>query len=395
MADDLTFTTVVLRFRDLVTTADDTIRLHTEIIAQAGGVWWGWWSKGTERIPGEPFRKINAAAKGGGLEILLLDSGTGKVYRAMCSDLRWQATHESMASPDPAQTPPYYRERPYLAWFRLTLIEEQPKERLNDFTYLKVDSLFESGTSLYTPFYGKRIYSEEEMRQQERTIWFVRPATPKDPTHYISLLDNRKLTPEHFTKEFLQHPSRTILWVSDPHLSQVEHSHGFPLESDAAQNSLGQAIENACKEVAGLTQVAGIWISGDLTWRAAPDEFLLARRFIGRLQSWANLGNYHYAICPGNHDLRFSTDPAAKESVVTVATDEAISAYADFYQHLFYVRPNEFLCSGRRYLLGGTTPIEVALLNSSLLQQAADHFQGHGFVGENQLREVASPVRLD
>ena len=96
MADDLTFTTMVLRFRDLATTADDTIRLHTEIIAQAGGVWCGC-GAGTERVPDEPFRMIEAAAACGGLEILLWDSGTGKVYRAMCSDLRWQATHELTA----------------------------------------------------------------------------------------------------------------------------------------------------------------------------------------------------------------------------------------------------------------------------------------------------------
>ena len=121
------------------------------------------------------------------------------------------------------------------------------------------------------------------------------------------------------------------------HLSQVEHSHGFPLESDAAQNSLGQAIENACKEVAGLTQVAGIWISGDLTWRArrmrsSSHAASLAASSHGRTSAIITTRFARATMTCG-----FSADPAAKESIVTVATDEAISAYADFYQHLFYI----------------------------------------------------------
>ncbi len=41
------FSTVILRFRDLVTEKDATIGRHKEIIKN--NVWWGWWNKGNER----------------------------------------------------------------------------------------------------------------------------------------------------------------------------------------------------------------------------------------------------------------------------------------------------------------------------------------------------------
>ena len=42
---------IILRFRDLVTKENDTIKQHQEIIQQHGSVWWGWWKKGTEKTP--------------------------------------------------------------------------------------------------------------------------------------------------------------------------------------------------------------------------------------------------------------------------------------------------------------------------------------------------------
>ncbi len=384
------FTTAILRFRDLVTAPHDTVRLHKEIIDAAKGVWWGWWSKAGERIPDDAFRQLSRLAhEGAGLDVFLMDSGTGRVYRAACRDLKWEISHERLASPNSAETPAYYREQHYLAWLRFSAIEPIDEAVLRKYSYVRVDDFFQQGASRYTPFYDKRVHSIQELLQQDRTIWFVRPSQDTDPIHEVALLDPRRITPMHFTKEFLESPSRTVLWISDPHLSADPH-HGFPLESDNLGNkSLGHAIEDACKDVAHLEQVAAIWLSGDLTWRAAPPKFDLARKFIRRLNTWAKLDNYSYAVCPGNHDVRFSDDPADKTRPVAVAAAEATVSYAQFYEALFYVRPNDFLCCGRRYLLSASIPIEVVMLNSSLLQQTADHFQGHGFVGDDQLRYVA------
>ena len=47
---------------------------------------------------------------------------------------------------------------------------------------------------------------------------------------------------------------------------------------------------------------------------------------------------------------------------------------------------------GRRFLLGGAVPVEIVCLNSSLLGQEPGVFQGHGFIGEDQLRHAAREV---
>src|ERR1035437_221706 len=390
MPDASPFTTAILRFRDLVTAPHDTVRLHKEIIDAARGVWWGWWSKAGERIPDNAFRQLrDLAREGTGLDVFLMDSGTGRVYKASCCDLKWEISHDRLASPNTAETPAYYGEQHYLAWFRFSAIEPIDEAVLRGYSYVRVDEFFQEIPSRYTPFYGKRVHSIQELRQQDRTIWFVRPAQDTDPMHEVAFLDPRRITPVHFPKEFVESPSRKVLWISDPHLSADGH-HGFPLESDNVGNkSLAHAIEDACKDVAHIEQVAAIWLSGDLTWRADPSEFELVRKFIGRLNTWAKLDNYNYAVCPGNHDVRFSDDPADKTRPVVVAAAEATASYAQFYKELFYRRPNDFLCCGRRYLLSASIPIEVVMLNSSLLQQTADHFQGHGFVGDEQLRYVA------
>jgi 3',5'-cyclic AMP phosphodiesterase CpdA len=396
MPDAYPFTTAILRFRDLVTAPHDTVRLHKDIIDAAKGVWWGWWSKAGERIPDSAFRQLRDLAHvGDGLDVFLMDSGTGRVYRAACRDLSWGISHQRLASPNTAETPAYYSKQQYLAWFRFSAIELTDEARLREYSYVRVDDFFQEGASRYTPFYDKRVHSVGELRQQDRTIWFVRPAQGSDPVHEVALLDPRRITPVHFTKQFFESPNSTVLWISDPHLSADAH-HGFPLDSDSLGNkSLGHAIEDACKDVAHLEQVAAIWLSGDLTWRATPSEFELARKFIGRLNTWAKLDNYNYAVCPGNHDLRFSDDPADKTKPVAVAGAAAAASYAQFYTELFYQGPNDFLCCGRRYLLGASIPIEVVMLNSSLLQQTADHFQGHGFVGDDQLRYVAEQYGWD
>ena len=50
-------TTMVLRFRDLVTAPGDTIQEHYDVSQKEGFVWWGWWSKAGERIPDDVFRE--------------------------------------------------------------------------------------------------------------------------------------------------------------------------------------------------------------------------------------------------------------------------------------------------------------------------------------------------
>ncbi len=83
-----------------------------------------------------------------------------------------------------------------LAWFKLGPIEEHDLDT-RKYSYVRVDAFFRSQPSKYTVFYDKRIFSAQELTQQNRTIWFIREARSTDKDHEVSLLGASSLSPEH------------------------------------------------------------------------------------------------------------------------------------------------------------------------------------------------------
>jgi 3',5'-cyclic AMP phosphodiesterase CpdA len=326
-----------------------------------------------------------------GFECLLFDSGRRCMFRARCRDITWDNTRTLIPSPELEHTPVYYRNQTYLAWFKITAIDDTAIENaetlLRTYSYVQVDAFFDAGKSRYRRFYGKRVASLEELRQQDRTIWFIEEAAATAPSHEILLLDAHSLTPSHFPEFFYQSTSRQLLWVSDLHFG----NHAFPLADTPATVALAYRIEDAL--VRHLDKnIGGLIVSGDVTWSATPEQYAQAKGFLAGVNSWARLHNYQLAVCPGNHDICFSKDPAKKDEPVAYPPEEARKAFAQFYDDLFYLAPNEYLCSGRRFLLGGEVPIEVVCLNSSLLKQTPGWFQGHGFIGDRQLEHAAEAM---
>ena len=134
-------------------------------------------------------------------------------------------------------------------------------------------------------------------------------------------------------------------------------------------------------------------MSGDLTWRATDDDYAHVKTMMRNIQSWSRLNDpASFVVCPGNHDLAFSADPARKDAPVTVAADAARAPYEKFYSDFFQRGPNEFLAMGRRYLVESSRIVDIVALNTSLLQQHQDIFQGQGFVGDAQLAHLASEM---
>jgi hypothetical protein len=387
---------MILRFRDLSTAPGDTLRLHASMIAERGYVWWGWWAKSGERVPITQFGELRKwARKDDGLTVWLFDSGREQLHRAKLVDIRWDLGLDPMEAPENgAATPEYYNRggaAAYPAWFKLAEITEDkeadPAAVLHTLAYVQVDEFFQQASSQFVSFYGKQVSSVEELREQNRSIWFTRALEPDDPRHQIRLLDPRTLSPAHFPNEFHQAGSLNLLWLSDVHFSVDQH-HAFPLEPTVDGAPLGDRIEKACGEV-GIKDVGGLILSGDLSWKSAPAEFDQAHGLIKRLQTWSRLQNYQIAVCPGNHDLAFSTTPWENGSEVAKAPNEATIAYSNFYSNLFYLKPNEWLSCGRKLLLGNAVPVEIISLNSSLLWQKEGLFQGQGFVGQGQLDHAA------
>ncbi len=387
------FTTVILRFRDLVTAHGDTIRKHKEISEESGYVWWGWWHKGGERIPGKAFRALLSKVRADGLEIYLMDSGQSKLYRVTCLDVTWDHAHAKIKSPEKDATPEYYEGQSYLAWFKLKDFqdeEESPDTVLRQLTYVQVDDFFEEEVSPFEAFYNKRIHSAAELRQQERTIWFVRDFREGDLTHEVNLFHARSTKPVDFALSYHESKSTQILWVSDLHFARKEF-HRFPLQSGVHEFDLAHKLEMELKEE--VDALAGVIMSGDFAWKAAPDEFELARKFIERLNTWIPLESDQIAICPGNHDVKFSRNPSVKGGArIKIARKNSRKAYSDFYQKLYYRPPNKYMSCGKRLLVGNAVPVDIVCLNSSLLEQYKGAFQGHGFIGQEQMQHAAEEM---
>jgi 3',5'-cyclic AMP phosphodiesterase CpdA len=143
----------------------------------------------------------------------------------------------------------------------------------------------------------------------------------------------------------------------------------------------------------GTKSVGGLLVSGDLTWKGSREEFEWATKFIDDIKSWAKLTASQVLICPGNHDLAFSNEPWTKGTLATETGEPAVAEYKRFYEQLYEVKPTDDLACGRRFWIPDGEIVDIASLNSSVLQQVRDAFQGQGFLGASQLSETADTMR--
>ena len=150
------FQTIILRFRDLVTEENGTIKRHQDVIAQNGYVWWAWWKKGNETTPVPEFSSLATNAKTAPVNLFLVDSGQGLVYRAKCEDVDLRAA-QKIPSPETDKTPEYYRDQEYYAWFKFTQIEQCDESDLKQFSYVDCQALFENKNIDYSKFNHKNI----------------------------------------------------------------------------------------------------------------------------------------------------------------------------------------------------------------------------------------------
>lgn len=387
--------TMILRFRDLSTNVGETIELHQAKIAEYKYTWWGWWNKAGETIPSETFQSLmNTIDEKGPLDIFLFDNGTRTLYPARLGKIHWDPRFQDVDSPDWDATPDYYEGRKSRAWFKLTNISDGIVEEavLRKWSYVEVGELFETRRSIFQDFDGKQISSFKELRHQERSIWFIRHFRQGDKIHEILLYDTGRVNPSDFPDNIIESRSARFLWLSDLHYS--EDHHAFPLKAGAQEGSkLAEAIRKDL-EAQRLTfqDIGSIIISGDLTWRAAEEEFAFVRSFLDDILSSMSskaLARNQIILCPGNHDIAFSDEPWEKDKKVPKVTEESKKNYKRFYSDLFSVEPNPFLASGRRFLLARSFVVEIASFNSSYLRQTENVFQGQGFVGADQMKLVA------
>lgn len=402
MADAAEPETLVLRFRDLATEPGETIAQHHGICAQHGRVLWGWWHKAREKVPRRVFEAMRTKAAADEPKIYLLNAAERKLYRARLSDVHFDESLEAIHTPDPALTPDYYQGRRCRAWFELRQLELAPVPfaPLAGLLQVAVADFFEGGVPPELAAYdGTVLHSPEHLDEQNRTVWFARAPTTADtsvreadaPRPRARLRSGPATAVGDFPREHLLTEGRRLLWLSDLHFAEGEHRHhhGFAYQNDGRpdRSPLHQELEWLLDRHGVLSDVEGLIISGDITWKAAAEEFRQARTFIRELIAKTGKADRpeRVALCPGNHDLRFSAEPWAKGRPIEHAGAKARGEFVRFWTQLFGEPDNEFLCMGRRFLLAGAVPVEIVCLNSSLLQQEAGVFQGHGFIGDGQL----------
>lgn len=380
------FETVILRFRDLVTSKGKTVKEHQEVIEENGYCWWGWWNKGGEQVPEEAFNLLRGRAAGAnGLDLYLFDSGLNQIYRAKCVGLTFEDDGQEIPSPNPEATPEYYVDNNYKAWFKFADLtgpglDEKIFEQL---TYVDVPEFFSGGENHYEIFSGKVVSSARELRNQDRTIWFVRPRQEGDRVGEVELYGAQKAQPSNFSTQILGRERQHLIWLSDLHFGSA---HGFPQEAVNHDRPLWLALEDAVKELS--LNVAGVIISGDVTTNGEPAGFTAAQGFIDELASKLRLETQDFVLCPGNHDFAFSQDVPRVGERPEPVTAEAGKDFAVFYESIFGCRPGEFFASARRFLLSRSLAVDVVALNSVTLQQSGGVFQGYGFIGPEQLGSV-------
>lgn len=381
------YDTIILRFRDLVTSNDETIQKHQSIIIDHEYVWWAWWKKGNETLPVAEFADLGVKAEGNTLNIFLVDSGQNKLYIAECSSIKIKKDN-GCYSPEKEKTPEYYRDKQYYAWFKINNIEACDEEELKKYSYVNVKSLFISKDEDYSEFDNKKVHSIKELIQQNRTVWFIRKATDNDLNYEIILLNAEHIQPKHFSKRFYQSSGNTILWLSDLHLSDSE----FKTKTSSTKWTLVEHIKNSGVK---LKDIDGLIISGDITSygkKEGFDEASLLLLDINR-ELTKPLSSENIIICPGNHD--FGIENGKLEDNVEpkrIATNSNNAEYfSNFYNYTYNLPPNEYFACGKKLLLSSGHAIEIVALNSLILQQYTN-FESHGFISQEQLDFVTNEM---
>lgn len=157
------------------------------------------------------------------------------------------------------------------------------------------------------------------------------------------------------------------------------------------QNTLTEHIKQAYPN---FSDICGLVISGDITNCGKNDGFTVAQKFIRDLSEALthSLSSDSIIFCPGNHDF-CRKDMALGDNTPELISGhlESTQGYRDFYHDVHGRFPNEYFACGRKFLMASGRTVEIAALNSLMLQQHND-FEGHGFLSQEQLDFVAKEM---
>jgi 3',5'-cyclic AMP phosphodiesterase CpdA len=170
-----------------------------------------------------------------------------------------------------------------------------------------------------------------------------------------------------------------LLHLSDPHFHR-EH-HAFALDSAASDNlprngylprrRMVDAISDALRG----EKVDALLVTGDLTYRASDDEFALAVRELDNLRIRLGLSREQVLLVPGNHDVDWAQEGAAR-------FDAYAAAYATLRDRPASPSMDDAITVS---LLDGPS-VRIIGVNSCAIE-SKEH-AGIGAVGADRLKEL-------
>lgn len=199
------------------------------------------------------------------------------------------------------------------------------------------------------------------------------------------MLNSDYVQPNNFSKKYFQSHGSSLLWLSDLHLADSD----FSVDNDETTKSLFEHIQGCLSNV--QDEIGGLIITGDITSTAEKNGFEKATKLIDDLSRNYVFTNENIAICPGNHDFKFSQKDLDVDEKPKAVSKLYTKAYSNFYKSVYNISPNEYYCCGKKILLSSGHVVEIVALNSLYLQQH-QNFNGHGYLSEKQLNFVATEM---
>lgn len=389
----------LFRYRNLLA---DTLAAHRAIIEREGSCWWGWWQRPFEDSRIELWEALDLALRSGPLEIGLFNSapdcdGGGVVHLAQLAEIvRPRRDHAAPAVPKPELVPDYYRETPFSsAWMRLTNINPDPIDATRFFgkySFARAPKLAGIDADQRERFVDKKVLDADELRTMDTTIWELRKSKSGDREHRILTASSRVTSPLDARPILLR--SSKILHLSDLHFATQDTNraeHRWHLTNEGAATLQRQILH----ALGSNPDVGLVIISGDLTYRAAADEFYEAFRFIHALLGMLGLGTEHLVMVPGNHDIAWTKQPddAWQPSLpVSEAPEAATKQYRAFYERIFRHPAASHFAVARRFVCPNGSCLEVGGLNTSALEQGKSWLAGMGRVDDLAFGDVTQTL---
>jgi 3',5'-cyclic AMP phosphodiesterase CpdA len=346
--------TVCLRFRDI--TGNDTIAEHSRLIDSTGHCWWGWWRKSTEAHWYDELSELESRLKGGPLGIGLFDrSEPSRFFRAVATDCRW-TRDTTLPTPEPENTPQYYRRESVAAWFRFNRIEPV--------TRFQFEQEFGSLPLGHLTFFPVRSGGTQLPLVDTSVVPIIETSMRGDTIMHLSDL--------HCGADFRFKPSLV------PATDLVDI-----LLNDVKRLRRDEGIK-----------VGLIVVSGDLTTRADPQPLTTndpkgygpsALTILKRLADGLGLTENQVVIVPGNHDI-----PLRDFSPTDYSHENGFKGFLSFF---YGRRIAEFMQLFRCRRDDGSV-VEFLTINSAKLRDTA--LRNYGYVRwapyDDFLRQVGSPA---